>query len=115
MTDTLTAERPHVQTPTTTPIVFEAIVRKMCLSATYNKVEMTLAPHVIYTKHDELFIDCDVVARDGKPPKEPKIGTFKLIGLSALRITPRAFKVSPLFDQGSFKYADTALMAVEPD
>ncbi|MEG3086500.1 hypothetical protein [Sphingomonas sp. PB4P5] len=115
MTDTMTAERPPVQTPTTTPTVFEAIVRKMCLAATYNKTEMTLAPHVIYTKHDELFIDAEVLTRDGKPPKEPKMGTFKLIGLTALRITPRAFQVSSLFDQGSFKYADTTLMAVEPD
>ena len=112
---TLTAERPAPVVPTTTPIVFEAIVRKMCLSATYNRVEMTLAPHVIYTKHDELFIDAEVLARDGKPPKEAKIGTFKLIGLNALRLTPRAFKVSALFDQGSFRYADTTLIAVEPD
>ena len=80
MTETMTAERPPAPTPATTPTVFEAIVRKMCLSATYNKVEMTLAPHVIYTRHDELFVDAEVVARDGKPPREPKIGTFKLIG-----------------------------------
>ncbi|KQS05317.1 hypothetical protein ASG11_10725 [Sphingomonas sp. Leaf357] len=112
---TLTAERPPAAVPTTTPILFEAIVRKMCIAATYNKVEMTLAPHVIYTKHDELFIDAEVLARDGKPPKEPKIGTFKLVGLTGVRITPRAFTVSALFDQGSFKYADTTLMAVEPD
>lgn len=110
---TLTVERPAPAVPTTTPIIFEAIVRKMSIAATYNKVEMTLAPHVIYTKHDELFVDADVLARDGKPPKEPKIGTFKLIGLNGVRLTPRAFTVSPLFDQGNFKYADTTLMAVE--
>ena len=109
----MTAERPAAAVPTTTPIIFEAIVRKMCIAATYNKIEMTLAPHVLYTKHDELFVDAEVVARDGKPPKEPKVGTFKLVGLSGLRLTPRAFQVSPLFDAGSFKYADTALMAVE--
>lgn len=114
MTDTMTAERPAAVVPTTTPTVFEAIVRKMCIAATYNRVDMTLAPHVIYTKHDELFVDAEVIARDGKAPKEPKIGTFKLVGLSALRLTPRAFAVSPLFEAGSFKYADTTLMAVEP-
>ncbi|MGY4396275.1 hypothetical protein ACVWZA_001448 [Sphingomonas sp. UYAg733] len=95
------------------PTIFEAIVRKRCVGLTYNRVSMTMAPHVIYTKHDDLFVDGVVVDRDGKPPKELKIGTFKLAGLSDLKLTVRAFQMSGLFDAGSFKYAD-ALMAVEP-
>ncbi|MDO7842621.1 hypothetical protein [Sphingomonas immobilis] len=96
------------------PTVFEGIVRKRCLSATYNRTEVTLAPHVIYTRHGDLFVDGVVIERDGKPPKELKLGTFKLAGLTALRLTPRAFKPSPLFIAGDPKYAETALMTVEP-
>ena len=94
------------------PTIFEAIVRKQCVVATYNRVTMTLAPHVIYTKHGDLFIDAVAIDRDGKPPKEVKIGTFKLAGLNDLRLTARSFPANPLFHANDAKYAET-LMAVE--
>ena len=93
-------------------IIFEAIVKLQCIAATYNRGSVTLAPHVVYMKHDELFIDAMTIERDGKPPKEEKIGTFKLSGLIAPRVTPRRFVPSALFDPGEFKYAGT-LMKVE--
>jgi len=96
-----------------TPTVFEAIVRKKCLSATYNKMQIVLAPHIIYTRHDELYVDGVVLEREGKPPKEFKVGTFKLIGLVDLALVDRNFQVSDLFSPTDPKYADTALMAVE--
>lgn len=95
------------------PTVFEAIVRMRCLSATYNRTDVTLAPHIIYTRHDDLFVDGVVVERDGKPPKEPKVGTFKLAGLGAVRLTARTFFASPLFQPGDPKYGDAALMMVD--
>ncbi|MGH6617744.1 hypothetical protein [Sphingomonas sp.] len=95
------------------PTIFEAIVRKRCIGLTYNRVSMTMAPHVIYTKHGDLFVDGVVVDREGKPPKEYKVGTFKLTGLSELALTDRPFVTSDLYDPGSFKYAD-ALMTVDP-
>ncbi|WP_239017815.1 hypothetical protein [Sphingomonas aracearum] len=117
MSGTLTLKRPAVAAapaaPACTPIIFEAIVRKMCLSATYNRVEMTLAPHILYTKHDELFMDAEPIAREGKPPREPKIATFKLAGLSAVRLTPRAFQRSPLFEADAERYSGVTLMAIE--
>lgn len=94
------------------PTIFEAIVRKLCVVATYNRVTMTLAPHVIYTRHGDLFIDAVAIDREGKPPKELKIGTFKLAGLNELRLTQRSFPASSLFQANDAKYA-AALMAVE--
>ena len=94
------------------PTIFEAIVRKRCVVATYNRVTMTLAPHVIYTKHGDLFIDAVALEKDGKPPKEEKIGTFKLAGLNDLQLTVRAFPASRLFHANDAKYAE-ALIAVE--
>jgi hypothetical protein len=73
---------------------------------------MTLAPHVIYTKHGDLFIDAVAIDRDGKPPKEVKLGTFKLAGLNDLQLTARSFPANPLFHANDAKYAE-ALMAVE--
>ncbi|MDF0489268.1 hypothetical protein PX554_14100 [Sphingomonas sp. H39-1-10] len=95
------------------PTVFEGIVRQRCLAATYNRTEVTLAPHIIYTRHGDLFIDGVVLERDGRPPKELKLGTFKLAGLTGLRLTPRAFKANPLFIPSDPKYADSTLMTVE--
>ena len=94
------------------PTIFEAIVRKLCVVATYNRVTMTLAPHVIYTRHGDLFIDAIALERDGRAPKEVKIGTFKLAGLNDLALTGRVFPANPLFHANDAKYAE-ALMTVE--
>lgn len=96
------------------PTVFEAIVRKRCLRATYNRTDITLAPHVLYTRHGDLFVDGVVLQRDGQPQREAKLGTFKLTGLNAIALSDRGFHTSPLFVAGDPKYADVALMMVEP-
>ena len=106
----VTAAPPIASTPT----VFEAIVRQQCIAATYNKTEVTLAPHVLYTKHGELYLDGVVLVRDGRPPKEEKVGAFKLIGLNGVRITPRRFAIHPLFDPRLDRYDGETLMMVEP-
>lgn len=99
--------------PDTTPIVFEAIVKQQALAATYNRGTVTLAPHILYTKHGEIYLDALTLERDGQPPKEAKIGAFKLAGLTALRITPRRFRPSELFVPGDAKYDGVTLLAVE--
>ena len=100
--------------PDSTPTVFEAIVKRLAISATYNRGEVTLAPHIIYTRHGEIYIDAVTIERDGKPPKEVKLGAFKLAGLAPLRLTARRFERNPLFDENDPKYAGVTLMAVEP-
>ena len=69
------------------------------VSAMYNRGEVVLAPHVIFTRHDELYVDATTIERDGKPPREEKMGTFKLAGLGSLRLTPRRFAASALFER----------------
>lgn len=98
--------------PETTPIILEAIVKQLAVAASYNRGEVTLAPHVLYTRHGELYVDALTLERDGKPPKEMKIGTFKLAGLSPLRITARRFTPSAMFVPGDPKYAGNTLMTV---
>ncbi|KQT32426.1 hypothetical protein ASG29_11615 [Sphingomonas sp. Leaf412] len=105
-------DTPPAAVPDTVPVVFEAVVKKQTIAATYNRGTVTLAPHVVYTKHGEIYLDAVTLERDGKPPKEEKLGAFKLSGLSGLRITPRRFTPSALFDAGDAKYEAT-LLAVE--
>lgn len=93
--------------------IFEAIVKRQMVAATYNRGEVVLAPHMVFSRHDEIYVDALTVERDGRPPREEKIGTFKLAGLGGLRLTPRRFVPSALFDAADAKYASGALMAVD--
>lgn len=94
-------------------ILLEAIARTMCVEAVYNKVRMILAPHILYTRHDELFVDAVALEKDGRAPRELKLGTFKLAGLSDVALTERAFAREDLFDPANDKYAGVTLFAVE--
>lgn len=106
------APRPAAPTPETTPVVFEAIIKQLAIVATYNRGEVTLAPHILYTRHGELHLDAVTLERDGKPPKETKLGTFKLAGLQPLRLTARRFTPSELFNADDDKYSGVTLMAI---
>ena len=96
------------------PTIFEGIVRTFCIKAVYNRTAIVLAPHILYTRHDELFVDGIVLERDGLPPREPKVGAFKLAGLKDIALTDRPFFRDPLFQPGEAKYQGVTLMAVEP-
>ena len=97
----------------TNRLVLEAIALRRCLEATYNRMAVKLAPHILYTRHDELFVDAVTVERDGKPPRELKLGTFKLAGLDVSGLVTRSFNPAPIFDPAAPKYAGVTLLAVE--
>ncbi len=93
-------------------IVLEAIARGTCIAAVYNRVQVLLAPHILYTRHDELYIDAVTVERDGQVPRELKLGSFKLTGLRELALADRRFEREPVFDPGEERYAGVTLFAV---
>lgn len=95
------------------PMALEAIVRLRCLSATYNRTRMILAPHILYTRGEALYIDGVVIVREGMIPREEKVGTFKLDGLKDLTLLEREFAISALFDPTLEKYQGVTLMQVE--
>jgi hypothetical protein len=92
-----------------TELVTLAVKRRLCLSATYNRNQIRLAPHALYTKHDEWHVDGVVLERDGQAPRELKLGTFKLTGLKALALTAVPFAPEPLFDPQAERYGEDAL------
>jgi hypothetical protein len=94
--------------------ILEAIVRMRCVSATYNRKRMILAPHIAYLRGAALYVDALVISRENMLAREAKIGTFKLDGLSEVAATQRGFTPSNLFDPSLDKYA-TAVMAIEPE
>ena len=112
-------ERPcgigHSGSMSSSRIVLEAIARRRCLEAVYNRMAVRLAPHILYTRHDELYVDAVTVARDGKRPRETKLGTFKLGGLRDPAVAGQQFRLEPGFDPGDAKYAGVTLLAAEMD
>jgi hypothetical protein len=110
-TSSIDNEAPAATLPTRE--LLEAIARRLCVSCVYNKTNVTLAPHIVYTKHDELFVDAVPVERDGKPPRELKLGTFKLAGLNDTAIAARSFDRFNGFDPRDAKYDGVTIFAIE--
>lgn len=99
---------------TTNATIIEAIVRLRCVAATYNRAPVVLAPHVLYTRNDALYVDAVTVTRDGLPPREPKMGTFKLDGLGAVELVEQGFAVSSIYDPAEPRYGDSQRFEVQP-
>lgn len=95
------------------PTIFEAVVKQLCIKAMYNTHKVVLAPHVVYTRHGDLFIDAITVARNGMLPREIKLGVFKVAGLTDVQLSNRPFEISDLFEPDAERYIDTAVMKVE--
>ena len=94
-------------------LLLQAIALRKCLTATYNRMVCTLAPHILYTKHDDVFVDAITLERDGQPPKEIKLGTFKLAGLKDIEVTDRSFVPDTIFNPGDIKYDRVTLFVVD--
>jgi hypothetical protein len=96
-----------------TPLVLQAIALRKCLDALYNGGEVRLAPHVLFTRHEELYLAAVTITREGRPPREPKLGMFKLAGLKGLSVSEQSFAAFPGFDPESFELGGTRLFALE--
>lgn len=75
-----------------------ALRRKLLLTATFNRGRSVLAPHSIFERHGEPYLLAVTVERDGRKPRQARLGTFKLSGFSDLELTRRLFSRS-LFDR----------------
>ena len=111
VTDVSDEVAPDTPTPPT-GLILEAIARQVCVKAVYNRTILLLAPHILYQRHGALFVDALTIERDGKPPKESKLGAFKLDGLSGIATTLRRFSAFQNFKVQDPKYAEATLFAI---
>ena len=78
-------------------VISAGIARKTCIRAVYNRVNVVLAPHSLFEKHDELYLRAVTIEHGDRKPREMKLGTFKLSGLTEVERTKRLFSASTLF------------------
>lgn len=95
--------------------ILEAIALRRQLAARYNKLDLVLAPHVLYRRNDSYFIDAITLLRNGEPPREAKVGSYNLAGLSELAVLDEGFEVHPLFNRMDPKYRDNTLFMIDAD
>ena len=82
-----------------TDLIAFAIPRGICVLAVYNKSQVVLAPQTLLEQRGEPYLKAVTLETDERTPKVPKLGTFKLAGLSDLRLSGRTFAREKLFDE----------------
>ncbi|NNM76169.1 WYL domain-containing protein [Sphingomonas sp. ID1715] len=93
----------------------EALLRRALrersrIEARYNKGHVVLEPLLMFREHDALFLVAGTALRDGQPPREPKIGIFRLAGLSELAASEQRF-VPPAFEDDIWSKPSRELVA----
>lgn len=93
-------------------LIREAIEHQVTASAIYNRTRIVFAPHALYTRHGDHHVDAVVVERDGQAPREQKVGTYRLSGLKALKLTAMTFEASEAFDRDASQYSGEGSIVV---
>lgn len=92
--------------------ILEAIATKHCLTASYNGTAFVLAPHILYTRIDLVYLDAVPITKNGALPREVKMATFKVDGMSDIQLADEVFDISPLYEPWLDKYRDKTLFSV---
>lgn len=95
-------------------VILEALATKRCLSAFYNGTQFRLAPHVLYTRRDMVYLDAVPILKNDAPPREEKMATFKVEALSDTKLLEDSFDVSVVYEPWNEKYRGMTLFSV-PD
>lgn len=93
--------------------IFEAIATRRPLSSTYNGTAFILAPHILYTRRDLVYLDAVPLSKNGAPPREEKVATFKVDGMADIAIAEGDFAISDLFEPYLEKYRGTTLFSID--
>ncbi len=89
-------------------ILEQAIAKRVCLQAVYNKTEVVLAPHSLFTRHEAAYLKAVTVEHGGRKPREPKLGSFKVDGLTRVGLTRKLFSAKSIFPAEAAGAAVTA-------
>ncbi len=95
-------------------VVVYGIANLLCVRATYAREgSVILAPYILYTRGNDRFVDAVALERDGAPPADRKLATFKFNALRGLVITTECFTPVPEFDRANERYAGGIIASVD--
>jgi hypothetical protein len=89
--------------------MMEAVASKLLVTATYNGREMTLAPHTLILRHGEMFAGALNLDKTWRSDESPRLGYFKLAGLSDVKVMRKQFEPIDGF-QGALPQANDQLV-----
>jgi hypothetical protein len=92
--------------------MMEAVAGKLLVTATYNGREMTLAPHTLILRHGEMFAGALNLDKTWRSDESPRLGYFKLTGLSDVKVTRKQFEPIEGFQETVPQANDQLVLAV---
>lgn len=92
--------------------LMEAIARKKLVTAQYNGQSLTLAPHLLFERHGDLFVSALNLGKNWRADEEPRLGHFKLGGLAGVVLSDEDFAPLPGFDAAPPREEDIPLLGV---
>lgn len=92
--------------------MMEAVAGKLLVTATYNGREMTLAPHTIILRHGEMFAGALNLDKTWRSDESPRLGYFKLAGLTQVKVTRKQFEPIEGFEGTAPQADDQVVLAV---
>lgn len=91
--------------------LMEAIVRKRTVAVHYNGQDITIAPHLLFERHGDLFVGALNLSKNWRDD-ERRLGQFKLAGLRAAKLLDEGFDPLPAYRAEPPRGEDTIVMAL---
>lgn len=92
--------------------LMEAISRKLKVEAQYNGVTIQLAPHLMFERHGDLFVSALNYGKVWRSDEDPRLGQFKLAGLSEAKLLDETFEPLPDFRPVAPRESDALVLAI---
>ena len=93
--------------------IMQAIASNRLLTARYNGQNLTLAPHALFARREELFVSALNLAKNWRSADERRLGYFKLSGLAEVEVTREPFEALPDAAASLPRPGDQLLLAVD--
>lgn len=90
----------------------KAIAHRKVVEARYNNGTVTLAPHLLFERHGDLFTSALNMGKTWRVDEDPRLGQFKLAGLADVRLTDETFAPLPSFVPEAPREDDLPILAV---
>ena len=92
--------------------LFEAISTKRTVEALYNGATIRLAPHLMFERHGDLFVSALNLGKTWRSDEEPRLGQFKLAGLSETALLNQTFEPIEGFKPTPPRLDDVLILAI---